>query len=153
MGDTFVLEEREEGSFSVIPADTILEAEIESVKKIVKPFTDDNGDPVRRVEFAFRIIDDNFHGRKVWGDTPTTFTTHPDCKLRAWVQEALAVSELPKSFTFNTDSLQGEKVRVVVGVREWVKDGETQQRNFVTDVLRSRDANSLPVNEFSDDPF
>lgn len=145
MSEMFVLEETEqteERTYPVIAEGTILEAEITKVQKVVKPFKDDDGNPVVRVEFSFKVVDEKNTGKLLWGETPTTFTTHPDCKMRAWVQEILAVNELPKDFKFDTDAIIGSNCRVVVGLREWTdkNTGEIKQRNFVSDVIRSREA-------------
>lgn len=155
MSEMFVLEESDptdEKTYPVIDEGTILEAEITKVQKIVKPFKDDDGNPVVRVEFSFKIVDEKYTGKFLWGETPTTFTTHPDCKMRAWVQEILAVNELAKDFKFDTDSIVGSRCRVVVGLREWADKttGEIKQRNFVSDVIRSREAiaNSAFVEPF-----
>lgn len=127
--------------FETISDNSILEAEVVSVEKVVKPFKDEHGQPIVRVEFEFKVVDQQHKGRRLWGDTPTTFTTHPDCKMTAWVTEILAVESLPADFRFNTDSLNGSRARVVVGLRE-AKDGKPA-RNYVKDVIRSRDAAPL----------
>jgi len=153
--ETVPPEEGEKKEFDIIPDDTILGAVVVKSEKAVKPYKDDDGNPIIKVEFSFKVTDEGeYRNRRVWGETPTTFTTHPDCKLRAWVQEALAVAELPKDFTFNLADLNDQPVRVVVGVRSWTdkSTGNLQERNYVKDVIRDRDhaeavASAVPEEE------
>lgn len=135
--------EMEESSFSgYMPDDTIVSAVVSSVKVQEKPWIDeDTGQKVKKVVFKFQVDDaDSDHdGQTVFGETPVRFNNHPDCKLANWAREILA-SELPVGFRLDTDSLQGQRCRIVVGLREYQKDGETKQINFIKDVMRSRDA-------------
>jgi hypothetical protein len=157
---TFELEETKEAppgerkGFDPIADDTIIEAVVNSVE--VKPhkfFKDDEGNPEIKVNFEFGLRGE-FEGknRKLWGDTPTTFTTHPDCKLRNWVQQILGGQELPPGFKLNTDDLVNQPVRVVVEYREWKdKDtNETKWRNGVKDLMYSKTAGG-PI--FEEEPF
>lgn len=161
MSETFHLQESdapgdgEKRAFVTIPEGEILEVEVTKVQKAVKPFKDDDGNPVVKVEFTFSVVDDNYNGRLLWGETPTTFTTHPDCKLRSWVQEILAVTELPPGFEFNTDTIIGSRARAVVAIREYPdkQTGEIKQRNYVSDVIRSRDAISVGSGLADAEPF
>jgi hypothetical protein len=58
-----------------------------------------------------------------------------NCKLRAWSQEILN-TQLEAGFVLDTDMLVGQRCRIVVGVKEYEKDGQTKVRNFVRDVMR-----------------
>lgn len=78
----------------------------------------------------------------LFGNTPTTFSTHPDCKLRLWAQEILGGTTLPVDFELDTDDLVGLPCRAVVGVRER-KGGDgvgVIRKNYVTDVIHASSA-------------
>lgn len=132
--------------YDPIPEDTIIEATLVSVDVRPHPFfKDDNGDAEMKVNFEFNF-EYNGEKRKLWGETPTTFTTHPDCKLRNWVQQILGGGELPAGFKLNTDTLKDNKVRIVVGYRDWMsKDTPPVKkwRNEVKDVMHARSAHAL----------
>lgn len=137
--------------FTPIDEDTVIEATLAAVK--VEPhkfFKDDEGNPEIKVNFEFHFELDG-QKRKLWGDTPTTFTTHPDCKLRNWVQQILGGNELPAGFKLNTDTLINTPVRIVVEHRTWTdkQTGETKWRNGVKDVMYSK-SSTQPSFE---DPF
>lgn len=169
MGDTFTLEEQEgtEGGdgkkeFPLIPDGTIVNAEVLSITKKPMPYKDEKtGEFVVRVEWEFKIVDDPEYSGRLWGNTSTKFTTHPDCRMRAWVSEILGADVLPKDFRFNTDTLVGQKCRVVVEVYEFFdkKKNAQQFRNRVQDVIRKQNAyagapvggSMLPVDD--EEPF
>lgn len=137
-----------------IPEDEILPAKVTAVQEKIKPFTDNEGKEIVRLEFAF-VVDDPggpFDGTRLWGDTSKIFNTHPDCRLRAWAQE-LYGQELPKGFALNTDDLAGLTCRIVVAQRTY-KDKLTQEdkiRNYVKDVFRARDGSAFGA--IDDEPF
>lgn len=156
--DTFTLREAGDSSvdpetgekkeYETIPEGTILETEVLGLEKKVMPYTDDDDQKITKVEFAFRVIEEgDYLNRRLWGQTPTTFSTHEDCKLTAWIKEVLGVEDLPTGFQFSPKDLKGKKVRVEVGVRYYVPKGETDQRavNFVGDVMKSRSVASVPT--------
>lgn len=119
-----------------IPEDTVLEAEVRAVKQVKKPFKADDGSDIWKVEFEF-AVEHNGKQRKLWGETPTTFSSHPDCKLTNWVTAILGRT-VAEGESLNTDVLVGEHCRVMIGQRSSVKDGEQQIRNHVKDVIPSR---------------
>lgn len=132
--------------------DSVWTANVVAVKTVEKPFKDDDGNPVQRVEFKFNIVDQGpFDGTNVWGDTPTKFNTHPDCKLRGWASAILG-STLSVGYRLDTDLLVGHECRINVGLREYEKDGQTKQRNFVKDVIPSAAAMTAMREEVVD-PF
>lgn len=124
----------------IIPEDEIVTAEVVSVTQETKPYLDDNGNPVEKLVFSFKITDDRYKGAgRVWGETSMYFQKNPPSKMYAWACELLG-QELPAGFNFNTDSVVGQTCRVVMGIRRW-KDkntGEQQERNTAKDVIRSR---------------
>jgi hypothetical protein len=125
-----------------IPADTILPAKITAVRQVMaRGYKNDDGSDAFRIEFTFVIEDAEslWDGVKLWGDTTNKLINHPDCKLWQWAQEIL-VSELPPGFQLDTDLLVGNPCRIVVGMREYEKDGQNKIHNFVGDVMRPREA-------------
>ncbi len=134
MGDEFVLEEVVE--LELIPDGEILQAEVIKAEKQTKPWKDENDNDIVKVSFLFRITEEGpFYDRKVYGETPLTFSTHSDCKLRIWVQELLGQDQLMKGFKFNTEMLSDLPCRVAVGQRTSQKTKKTS--NFVADVIRA----------------
>lgn len=133
--------ELEESEYSgPIPEDTVLAAELVSCKIVEKPYVDDDGQKVKKVEFKFVIQEEAspWEGEHIWGETPTRFNTHPDCKLRNWTS-VIANTEFPPGYRLDTDVLLGMKCRVVVGNREYEKDGEKKIHQFVQTVLPARE--------------
>lgn len=140
----FVLQEVPE--FDVIDDGDILEAVVDSCEeRESKFFKDANGNPEMQVAFRFRVIQDGpFFDRVVFGDTPITFSTHSECKLRMWVQELLSEDSLPSGFRFNTDTLIGLPCRIVV-TQYTSKAGK--KGNSVQDVLRAKGASAPLASE------
>lgn len=136
----FTLEDSPE--FETIPDGEILAAEVSNVE-IRDSFYDDEKNPgqkKKQVAFRFLITEPGDHqGRTVFGNTPTTFSNHSDCKLRIWVQELLGIDEVPVGFKFDTETLIGLPCRLAVGARESTgRDGKTKTtRNFAADVIRA----------------
>jgi hypothetical protein len=133
----------EESNFAgPIDDDEILPARVVGIKERIKPFKDDDGNEIKRVEFAFVIEtpEGSHDGQKLWGDTSTVFSNNPNCKLFAWSQEILG-QELPGGYALDTDTLVGQNCRVIVGLRKYEKDGKEQTRNFVKDVVRPAGSN------------
>lgn len=128
--------------FEAIPADTILECEVEQVEDRETPFWIDRNDESkgkqRQVSFRFRVTGpEEYKGRVLFGNTPTTFSNHPDCKLRVWVQEILGQDQLPVGFKLDLSQLEGAPVKVAIGNRDKkAADGSTVTKDFVADVMR-----------------
>lgn len=130
-----------------IPEDTILEGELLNVRVKEMPYKDDDGKPVERTEFEFVITEDGYDGRRLWGTTGTKLVDHPDCKLKAWSQEVFG-QEFPPSYRLDTDILIGKRARLVVGYREYEKNGEKRWTNTVKDVIRARNVVGSASNPF-----
>ncbi|GAC1673009.1 MAG: hypothetical protein NVS9B9_29960 [Ktedonobacteraceae bacterium] len=126
--------------WEVIPANTELEAEILGIEERTKPFKDDNGKDVVKVNFSFKVTSDGeYKNRRQFGETSTSFVDHPDCKFRAWVKAALGVDSLPQEFVLDTDDLLGLPVRLIIGNKPKKNaDGTTGTRDYVQDVLPIR---------------
>jgi hypothetical protein len=149
MGMIFELEESEFAGY--IDDGARYAATVAGIKKREKPFKDDNGQAIIRVEFHFKLIADDGHdGQDIWGDTSTRFNSHPECRLKQW-SEAILGMHLAPHFRLDTDMLLDRHCFVVIGKKEWQKDGELKVRNFVRDVQPTT-ANAKALAE-SDDPF
>lgn len=104
-----------------------------------KPYKDDAGNTVKKIEFHFKLVADDGHdGQDIWGETSTKFNSHPQCRLRAWSESILGMP-LPPRFELDTDMLVDRRCIVVVGKKTYEKDGETKNRNFVREVLPTRE--------------
>lgn len=124
---------------TIFEEDTIVTGDLVDIKEKVAPFKDDDGSEIKRLEFTFRLPE--YNNQRVWGETPLTFTTHPDCKLRGWVQEILGGNELPAGFRLNTDELKDIKgLRLRLGYRKYFskKENKNKEVNPVVDVLHAR---------------
>lgn len=140
----FTLGHSEEQEFETIPVDTLAKAEVVKVDVAESPFWVDEDDHAKgkkeQVSFRFRINEGEFEGRQLFGNTPTTFTDHPDCKLSGWVREILDLDEFPTDFSFDTEQLEGCSVNIIVGHRRSGKE-------FVDTVAR------IDGVDFADDIF
>jgi hypothetical protein len=130
-------------------------AEVTAIAEKEAKFKADDGSVKMRVEFSFVITEPDlaWDGQRIWGDTPTTFTTNPDCKLRAWSTEILG-DELGPGFALDTDLLVGMPCRIVVGAREYQQNNMDKVHNFVKDVIRAKGAAIRPlVSNTNEEPF
>ena len=146
---TFELEESTFAGF--IEDDEVYAARVESVRVAEKPYTDDAGNKVKKVEFKFTLIDpDGPHdGDNLWGETTTKFNTHPDCKLRNWSQAILG-QVLPAGYVLDTDVLVGQECRVIIGWKEYEDKDKPidpatgkrpmKERNWVKEVMPTSEA-------------
>lgn len=147
MGDIFKLEESEFSGY--LPDDDIQRVRVLTVKVAEKPYKDDDGNNVKKVEFKTVVTSGDHAGSYIWGETPTRFNTHSECKLRNWAQSILG-QELPAGYVLDTDVLEGTEVRAIIGYKEYVKnDGTPGKRNFIKDLMPTREA---MANSFEDEP-
>lgn len=107
--------------YTLIPEGSILDAEILDVEVRdsyyfwVDPDDHSKGKE-KEVSFKFKVTEPGPNKDDwIWGSTSTVFNTHPNCKLRLWVEEIFAVEDsLPADFTLDTSDLKGQPVRIVV---------------------------------------
>lgn len=136
------------GEFETIPQGLVLDAELLEVKEKTMPFKDDDGNEIVKVEFSFKVIEEGqWKNRRVWGQTPTTFSMNPSCKLRSWVQELLNVPRLPADFALDTDDLVGLTCRVAIDHRIQKKPDGDITREFVSDVIRGHEREGVAASE------
>lgn len=151
MGDVFQLEDSEFAGY--MPDDDIQRVKILTVKVAEKPYKDDDGNNVKKVEFKTVVVGGDFNGNYVWGETPTRFNTHPDCKLRNWAQSILG-QELPAGYRLDTDVLEGAEARAIIGYKEYVKgDGTPGKRNFIKDLMPTSEAMASYGSNPIEEPF
>lgn len=152
MGETFTLEESSFAGY--IDDDEIMLGQCVGVTVKTKPFKDDDGNPVKKVEFKFTLQDPGgpHDGSNLWGETGLRFNTHPDCRLRNWTQ-ALLGQDLPAGFNLDLDMLLNQEARLVIGYKEYKKnDGTDGKRNFVKDLLPTKAAMARMESE-AEEPF
>lgn len=125
--------------------DEIFEAEVVNIQIKDTPFHEDKDDPnsplQRKMEFKFVIHAEEFSEndkRNIWGQTGVKLTNHPDNKLRQWCTTLLGVEEIPIGYVLNTDTLLSKRCRIVIGSKSYEKNGRIQTRNFVKDLMPSR---------------
>lgn len=144
--------ELEESNYAgPIPDGTKVHAEVVSIS--TKTRKNREGEEYSRLLFKFVIQDPDsgWDTQNVYGETSTLFTTNPDCKLRNWAQEIMGVDELPAKFRLDTDVLVGLDCYVVVGSRDYEKDGEQKTANFIKDVQRT--GNGSGGGSVDEEPF
>lgn len=119
---TFVLSQSGGGDnaeVSLLPAGVPLLAEVVKAEVREHPFfwkdkNDHSKGKEEQVSFTFKILDDEFNGRFVYGDTPTIFNDNERCKLRRWVEEIFAFDSLAPGFQFGLDDTVGNPVYVIM---------------------------------------
>jgi len=111
----------EQQDFSVVPVDSILLLKIEEIT--VQTVTGGKNGDWEKLNFKFKVLDiqatgdgsskdgySDLIGGIIYGSVPFKLTTHPENKLRQWV-EAIFGMELPEGFELDTDLLEGKTVR------------------------------------------
>lgn len=146
---TYTLNEPQESAeFTVLQDEDVFHANLVSLTtKVKKSYT--SNEEYTRLNWKFRIDepDQDVDGRVIYGETSEAFVAHPECKFYSWAQAVMGV-EFPPGFNINTDDLIDMQCRIVVGAREYEKDGETRVYNFVKDVMPSRRGGSLTSDAF-----
>lgn len=151
------LEEVEE--FVALPEDSVITAKIEKVE--LETVNGRDGATWEKVAFKFKILSVDLvgdggdpadyamlPGSPIFGGVSARFTTHPDNKLRQWV-EAILGMQLTPGFDLDLDSLVGRKVRCVT--TQYTKKDATVASQKVasllplgTDIPRSDDDDLAP---------
>lgn len=155
---TFVLTQSTsgEGTQELLPTGVLLYAEVANVEVREHPFfLKDKDDPSKgkqeQVSFRFLIMDEQYAGRTVFGDTPTTFNDNERCKLRRWVEEIFAFDTLTPGFQFELSDLVGNPVYVIMRTETYndKKTGEQKTVQRVDSLVRVEGT----YEETSDDAF
>lgn len=162
--EDFVLEKAPEVKApELLPDGAEVPAVLVKFEKRTMPFTDDDGNPIVKVEGTFELQGDEYTfvgregdvlQRRLYGSTSAVFNDSPYCRLRSWVMELAAMDELPEKFRFALSDFVGNECKVIVGIREyadkkaprstWIENivtGEAEapkkQINYVADVVRA----------------
>lgn len=93
----------------------------------------------KKVNFKFAVDEDGeWKNWKVFGDTPTTFNNHENCKLRRWVEEIFAYDDLPAGFKLDTSDLIGQPVYMIVAHKTYndKTTGQPVTKAFVENLVR-----------------
>jgi hypothetical protein len=138
MGREFIVQQAEDSGVESgpIPDDTILVATVMATKSRETTFPGET-EPTERLNWKFRIDEEPYLDKYVYGDTGVKLVNHPSCKIYGWAQATLGINPLPLDYRFNEDDLWNRQVRVLVGAREG-KDKKTNEDrifNYVEDVL------------------
>lgn len=158
MGLDLTLEESD--ARETIPDGKKYRAKVVAIKLKEKPFTDDDGKKVVKVEWKFKIdSDDDQDGREIWGETSTKFVDNANCKLKNWM-EAACGRIFPPGWKVNTDDALDEEVMIIVRLRTGEKEesGVTTPwaRNDVFDVQPTPESITkmkASISDLDEEPF
>jgi len=110
-----------ETEYATIPAGTLLEAIVDDVDtRTFKWNNPDTGktEEVTKLRWNFIVTEEGeYKGKKVHGETSTTFTNHPNCKAMNWAM-ALTGRTFPPESKLDTDELMGLAAKVAMINRE-----------------------------------
>lgn len=129
----YKLVESDAGEFTAAPEGTELILKVIKVEERDSFFWVDKDDESkgkqREISFRFQVEDpsSDYNNRTFFGSTSTSFSTHPNCRFRLWLEQILQVDEFPEDFEFELEELEGLYVIGVVGTYP-KKDGTTGNR-------------------------
>jgi hypothetical protein len=119
-----VLKLEEAKEYGVLPVDTMILIEVESLSERNVPGKNGNEGwtklefkcIIRDIPAALKADPDyaEMIGSPIWGSVNMRFTMHPDNKLRAWTEALLNMGELDAGFELDTDLLIGRQAKAVV---------------------------------------
>ena len=112
------------GDFETLPIGTVVDVRLTDVE--ARQFTWD-GEEVTKLKWVFTVMEEGaWKGKDIFGDTPTTFTAHPNCIAYNWVAAITGKKYAPDE-QLDTDDLIGMPCRIMIGHRE-DKQGRTWMR-------------------------
>jgi hypothetical protein len=134
--------------FTIIPAETIVTAEVVNAEEKETPFWADENDhskgKSRQVSFRFKVLGGEYDDTIIFGNTGVYYSDNS--KLGGWVREILAVDELPEEF--DTDNLIGAVVKIIIGNRSKDVNGvQTITGHFAETIARVTDDDYLAADE------
>lgn len=134
----FVVQQAEDSGVDAgpIPDDTMANATLMGTEVKETTFSGET-EPTTRLQWKFRIDDDQYLDRYVWGSTGVKVVNHPNCKIYTWAQAVLGIDPLPLDYRFKQEDLWQRSCRILIGSREGKdkKSGEDKTFNYVEDVL------------------
>lgn len=142
------------GSFTkqvveIIPADTIVEAELINAEERETPFWVDDKDHSKgksqQVSYTFKVVDGGeYNDKLIFGNTSTYYSD--TSKFGSWVRELLAMDELPDEF--DLEALIGARVKVIVGNRQKEINGEmVTSGHFAETIARLADDDYIAADD------
>jgi hypothetical protein len=152
MGLKFTLEETNYAG--LIEEGSVYRAKLVDISEKTWTPREPGKEPNTRVEFRFKLItddDDPHDGEDIWGNTSDKFVDHPNCKLKSW-SEAILGMKIPPGYNLETDHLLSRECQVIIGVRQWVQNGEQREKNVVRDVMPTRENMARLIAE-DNEPF
>jgi len=138
MGFEFVVQPADDSGVEAgpIPDDTVVSAMLMATETRETTFPGES-EPTTRMRWKFRIEEEPFLDRYVWGSSGVKIVNHPHCKIYTWASALFGIDPLPLDYGFNQEDLWQRPCRVLIGTREGKdkKTGEDRTFNYVEDVL------------------
>ncbi len=119
-----------------LPEGVLLKARLDKFEQVDIPFTDRKTGEAKqfsKIEWTFKVIDGEYQGKDVRGETSPYLTDHPDNKFRNW-SEALLNRSLDLGFVLDESDLEGAVALITVKYVADRKDDEKKWRR-VDDVI------------------
>lgn len=134
----FVVQAADDGGVEAgpIPDDTMVTAILMGTETNETTFPGES-EPTTRMKWKFRIEEEPYLDRYVYGTSGIKIVNHPNCKIYTWAQALFNINPLPLDYRFKQHDLWQRPCRVLIGSREGKdkKTGETRIYNYVEDVL------------------
>lgn len=137
--------------FQLIPENEVVNARLQDVE--LRSFRWDDED-VEKLKWVFVVTDPgDFQGKEIFGDTSTTFTSHPNCKAFNWATAITGIDYTNK--TLDTDDILGMPARILIGHKKdkqnrvWMRVREVLPPSRQTGAVAPNPANVEP----EDAPF
>lgn len=136
-----------------IPDDTTVTAILMATEISETTFPGES-EPTTRMRWKFRIEEEPYLDRYVWGSSGVKVVNHPNCKIYTWAQALLGITPLPLDYRFKQEDLWQRPCRVLIGSREGKdkKTGEARTYNYVEDVMAVGAIGANGSNAFISDP-
>lgn len=153
MGRQFVVQQADDGGsdHGPIPDDTLLNATLMGTKIELKEFANEPN-PVERMSWKFRVDDDPYLDKYVYGTTGTKLVNHANCKIYLWAQAVLDINPLPLDYGFQEEDLWNRPCRILVGAQPGKnKAGEDTIFNRVEDVMPAGKVVTAGASSLDDD--
>ncbi len=119
-----------------LPAGELLKARLEKFDVQEIEYTDrktNEKKSFKKIEWIFKIVDGEYQGKEVRGETSAYLTDHPDNKFRNW-SEALLGRSLDLGDVLDESDLEGGSVLITV---KYVTDRKDEEKKWprVDDVI------------------
>lgn len=89
--------QKQESKFPALPDGAIVSAEVvRCTIKNAPPWED----YLEEVSFGFRVIDEEYRNRWLWGGVEARLEDDPSCTLAQWLKSIMGINSLPADFEF-----------------------------------------------------